>query len=176
MHRPLSHPPSTAAWFGTAGSGNQVSDEGLDRVESGLHCPRVPGGDSLSFSLASARGLRTIAPNRTRHSVVSVRGGPANFPHPQPRGTAPEHLNGVFGQCDKRVPKEDGCRYGCWRAEVAGRALRAPYGYVGSASSIGTLESLVCKIGRLPGVGFCAYFCKPLPPSRRTISLFCCIS
>ena len=133
MHRPrVGHPPSTAAWFGTAGSGNQVNDEGLDRVESGLHCPRVPGGDSLSFSLASARGLRTIAPNRTRHSVVSVRGGPANFPHPQPRGVAPEHLNGVFGQCDKRVPKEDGCRYGCWRAEVAGRALRAPYGYVGN--------------------------------------------
>ena len=64
MHRPrVGHPPSTAAWSGTARSGNQVSDEGLDRVESGPHCPRVPGGDSLSVSLASARGLRTIAPN-----------------------------------------------------------------------------------------------------------------
>ena len=134
IQRPrVGHPPSTAAWFGTARSGNQVSDEGLDRVESGLHCPRVPGGDSLSFSLASARGLRTIAPNRTRHSVVSVRGGPANFPHPQPRGTAPGHMNGVFGQCGN----------GCRRKTAAGTGAGARRWRGGrSERRMGTMEPL----------------------------------
>ena len=145
LQRPrVGHPPSTAAWFGTARSGNQVSDEGLDRVESGLHCPRVPGGDSLSFSLASARGLRTIAPNRTRHSVVSVRGGPANFPHPQPRGTTPEHLNGVLGQCDN----------GCRRKTAAGTGAGARRWRGGRPERLmGTLAPLVinCIAFRVSG-------------------------